>query len=122
MMVFISMYGIMDGLFVSNFAGKTSFAAISLILPFVAAMGSAGYMIGTGSAAIVAKTLGEGERDKANQIFSMLIAVTAMIGMILTVIGLFLIRPVAMAMAPPENCWKPVCGMAASWCLFKLRL
>lgn len=98
MMVFISMYGIMDGLFVSNFAGKTSFAAISLILPFVAAMGSAGYMIGTGSAAIVAKTLGEGERDKANQIFSMLIAVTAMIGMILTVIGLFLIRPVAMAM------------------------
>lgn len=98
MMVFVSLYGIMDGLFVSNYAGKTSFAAISLILPFVAAMGSAGYMIGTGSAAIVAKTLGEGQRDKANQIFSMLIAFTAIAGAVLTILGLLILRPVAMAM------------------------
>lgn len=108
MMVFVSLYGIMDGLFVSNFAGKTPFAAISLILPFVAAMGSFGYMIGTGSAAIVAKTLGEGEKDKANQIFSMLIAVTVIIGIVLTVIGLLLLRPVAVAMGAAgellENC------------------
>lgn len=98
MMVFISLYGIMDGLFVSNFAGKTPFAAISLILPFVMAMGSFGYMIGTGGAAIVAKTLGEGQCDKANQIFSMLIGFTAVSGIVLTVIGLLLVRPTAMAM------------------------
>lgn len=108
MMVFVSLYGIMDGLFVSNFAGKTPFAAISLILPFVAAMGSVGYMIGTGSAAIVAKTLGEGQREKANQIFSMLIAVTAIIGILLTIVGLLILRPVAMAMGATgdllENC------------------
>lgn len=108
MIVFVSLYGIMDGLFVSNFAGKTPFAAISLILPFVAAMGSFGYMIGTGSAAIIAKTLGEGRRDEANQIFSMLIAFTAVIGLILTIIGLLILRPVAMAMGAAgellENC------------------
>ena len=98
MMVFVSLYGIMDGLFVSNFAGKTPFAAISLILPFVSAMGSVGYMIGTGGAAIVAKTLGEGQRDRANQIFSMLIAFTAITGIVLTGIGLLILRPVAMAM------------------------
>lgn len=98
MTVFISLYGIMDGLFVSNFAGKTPFAAISLILPFVFAMGSAGFMIGTGGAAIIAKTLGEKQLEKANQIFSMLIAFTAIIGIILTAIGLVIIRPVAMVM------------------------
>lgn len=98
MTVFISLYGIMDGLFVSNFAGKTPFAAISLILPFVFAMGSVGYMMGTGGAAIVAKTLGEKQQEKANQIFSMLIIVTTIIGIVLTIIGLLIIRPVAMAM------------------------
>lgn len=98
MTVFISLYGIMDGLFVSNFAGKTAFAAISLILPFVFAMGSVGFMIGTGGAAIIAKTLGEKQQDKANQIFSMLITFTAIMGIILTVFGLLIIRPVAMAM------------------------
>lgn len=98
MMMFVSLYGIMDGLFVSNFAGKTPFAAISLILPFVAAMGSAGYMLGTGGAAIVAKTLGEGQRNKANQIFSMLIVAAAILGVFLTLLGLLILRPLAMAM------------------------
>lgn len=98
MTVFISLYGIMDGLFVSNFAGKTPFAAISLILPFVFAMGSVGFMVGTGGAAIVAKTLGEKQKKKANQIFSMLIVFTAIAGIILTAIGLMIIRPVAVGM------------------------
>lgn len=98
MTVFISLYGIMDGLFVSNFAGKTPFAAISLILPFVFAMGSVGFMVGTGGAAIIAKTLGEKQQEKANQIFSMLVVFTAIIGIILTIIGLLIIRPVAMSM------------------------
>lgn len=98
MTVFISLYGIMDGIFVSNFAGKTPFAAISLILPFIFAMGSVGFMIGTGGAAIVAKTLGEKRQEKANQTFSMLIAVTGIIGLALTAVGLIIIRPVAIAM------------------------
>lgn len=98
MMVFVSLYGIMDGLFVSNFAGKTPFAAISLILPFVFAMGSFGFMIGTGGAAIIAKTLGEKKQEKANEICSMLIAATVISGILLTIIGLLILRPVAMSM------------------------
>lgn len=82
---------------------KTSFAAISLILPFVFAMGSFGFMIGKGGAAIVAKTLGEGQRGKANQIFSMIIAFTIIIGIALTVVGLIIIRPVAMLMGATGN-------------------
>lgn len=98
MTIIISLYGIMDGLFVSNFAGTTSFAAISLILPFVFAMGSFGFMIGKGGAAIVAKTLGEQQQEKANQIFSMIVLFTIFIGITLTIIGLLVIRPVAMSM------------------------
>lgn len=98
MTVIVSLYGIMDGLFVSNFAGKTSFAAISLILPFVFAMGSVGFMIGKGGAAIIAKTLGEQQPKKANQIFSMIIIFTIIVGIGLTIVGLLIIRPVAIAM------------------------
>lgn len=98
MTVIVSFYGIMDGLFVSNFAGKTQFAAISLILPFVFAMGSVGFMIGKGSAAVIAKALGEQQREKANTIFSMVIVFTIIIGIGLTAVGLLIIRPVAMSM------------------------
>lgn len=95
MTMFISLYGIMDGLFISNFADKTSFAAISFILPFVCGMSSFGYMIGTGGAALIAKTLGEQQREKANQLFSMLIVFTVVIGLAMTAVGLLAIRPVA---------------------------
>lgn len=98
MTTFISLYGIMDGLFVSNFASKTSFAAISFILPFVFGMNSFGYMIGTGGAALIAKTLGEQQREKANQLFSMLIVFTVIIGIVTSGIGLQIIRPAAMRM------------------------
>ena len=98
MTTFISLYGIMDGLFVSNFASKTSFAAISFILPFVFGMNSFGYMIGTGGAALIAKTLGEQQREKANQLFSMLIVFTVIIGIVTSGIGLRIIRPAAMRM------------------------
>ena len=95
MTMFISLYGIMDGLFISNFADKTSFAAISFILPFVCGMSSFGYMIGTGGAALIAKMLGEQQREKANQLFSMLIVFTVVIGLAMTAVGLLAIRPVA---------------------------
>ena len=67
MMVFISVYGVVDGFFVSNFAGKTSFAAINLVMPFVMLLGGIGFMVGTGGTALVSKVLGEGDREKANR-------------------------------------------------------
>lgn len=98
MTMFISLYGIMDGVFVSNFADKTSFAAISFILPFVFALNAFGYMVGTGGSALIAKTLGEQKREKANQLFSMLIIFTVIIGVAMSAVGLLTIRPVAIMM------------------------
>ena len=65
MMVFTSIYGVVDGLFVSNFAGKTAFASINLVMPFVMILGGIGFMIGTGGTAFVSKVLGEGKKEKA---------------------------------------------------------
>lgn len=96
MMVFISIYGVVDGLFVSNFAGKTAFASINLIMPFVMILGGMGFMIGTGGTALVAKTLGEGNKERANQIFSMIILATLCLGIFLSVTGMLLIRRVAL--------------------------
>ena len=95
MMVFTSIYCVVDGLFVSNFAGKTSFAAINLVMPFIMVLGGIGFMIGSGGTALVSKVLGEGDREKANRYFSMMIMLTAILGVILTVIGIVFIRPVA---------------------------
>ena len=98
MMVFSSVYGVVDGLFVSNFAGKTPFAAVNLIMPFLMIISTIGFMFGTGGSALIAKTLGEGNRERANQIFSMLIYATVIGGAALTVLGELLMRPVAMWM------------------------
>ena len=73
MMVFTSIYGVVDGLFVSNYVGKTPFAAVNLIMPVLMLLGTVGFMIGTGGSAVIAKTLGEGNKTKANQYFSMLV-------------------------------------------------
>ena len=73
MMIFTSIYGIVDGIFVSNFVGSDAFAAVNLIMPALMIVGSIGFMIGTGGSALVSKTLGEGKRDDANRYFSMLI-------------------------------------------------
>ena len=72
MMIFTSIYGVVDGIFVSNFAGKTAFAAINLIMPYIMVFGTLGFMIGTGGTALVSMTLGTGDRKKANEIFSLL--------------------------------------------------
>ena len=95
MMVFGSIYGIVDGLFVSNIVGKTPFAALNLIYPFIAVLSALGFMIGAGGNAIVSKTLGEGEKEKANQYFSMLIYVSIVLGIIIAALGISFIRPVA---------------------------
>ena len=98
MMIFTSIYSVVDGLFVSNFVGKTAFAAINLMMPFLMALSAIGFMIGTGGSAIVAKTLGEGKKELANEYFSMLVYITAAGGIVLTVIGMFAVRPIAIAL------------------------
>ena len=108
MMIFISIYGVVDGLFVSNFVGKIPFAAINLIMPVLMGSAALGFMIGTGGSAIVAKTLGEGDRERANQYFSMLVYVTAAGGLVLTVVGEIWLRPIAELLGAEgemlENC------------------
>ena len=86
MMIFTSIYGVIDGLFVSNFVGKTSFAAVNLIIPFTMIMGAFGFMLGTGGSALVAKTLGEGDNERANKYFSLLIYTAIILGVILSAV------------------------------------
>ena len=95
MMVFISVYGVVDGLFVSHFVGKTAFASINFVFPFVMLLGGMGFMVGTGGSALVAKTLGEGDKERANKYFSMMIIFTVLFGVILTVFGVTFIRPIS---------------------------
>lgn len=95
MMIFTSIYGVVDGFFVSNFAGKIEFAAVNLILPFPMMLGAFGFMIGTGGSALVSITLGEGRKKEANEYFSMLIYVTIGVGLVLTVLGVIFTRQIA---------------------------
>lgn len=95
MMVFTSIYGVVDGFFVSNFAGKTAFAAINLIMPFIMILGGMGFMIGTGGTALVSLVLGQNDRALANRYFSMMICLTVIMGIILSGIGFLFMRPVA---------------------------
>ena len=88
MMIFTSIYGVVDGLFVSNYVGKTAFATVNLIMPFLMAISALGFMIGTGGSAIVAKTLGEGKKEQANEYFSMLVYLTLIGGIVLSALGI----------------------------------
>lgn len=98
MMIFTSIYGVVDGLFVSNYVGKTPFAALNLIYPFLMLLGALGFMLGTGGTAIVARKLGEGRREEANAAFSMLVRATVLLGIALTVGGFLVLRPIARMM------------------------
>lgn len=98
MMIFTSIYGVVDGVFVSNFVGSDAFAAVNLIMPVVMILGSVGFMIGTGGSAIVSKTLGEGKKEKAREYFSMLIYLCIVSGVALSAIGIIFIRPIAAAL------------------------
>ena len=95
MMVFTSIYGVVDGLFVSNFVGKTPFAAINLVMPFLMILGGFGFMIGTGGSALVAKTMGAGDDETANRYFSMLIKLTLESGLVLSILGVALMEPIS---------------------------
>lgn len=95
MMVFSSIYGVVDGIFVSNFAGKTAFAAINLIMPYIMVFGTFGIMVGTGGTALISATLGSGDKKRANETFSLLILSLIVGGIALSVISLLLLRPAA---------------------------
>lgn len=95
MMIFTSIYSVVDGFFVSNFAGKTPFAAINLIIPVLMILGTVGFMFGTGGTALVALTYGEGDSKRANGYFSLFVYVAFIIGIILAVLGFLFIRPIA---------------------------
>ncbi|MBR7116534.1 MAG: MATE family efflux transporter [Clostridia bacterium] len=97
MLVFTSIYGVVDGFFVSNFVNKTAFTAINFIWPYMMILGAAGFMLGTGGSALISKILGEdgGDSKRANKTFSMLIYVSIAVGIILALTGIFTVRPVA---------------------------
>lgn len=98
MMIFTSIYGVVDGFFVSNYVGKTPFAAVNLIMPLLMAVGAIGFMLGSGGSALVAKTCGEGDAKRANRFFSMVIYAAVIIGFAAALVCFFLIRPIASMM------------------------
>lgn len=102
MMIVTSIYGVVDGFFVSNFVGKNAFAAVNLIMPVLMAIGAFGFMIGTGGSALVAKTLGEGQKEKANQYFSMLTYVIIIFSLVITIIGFIFMPQIARALGASD--------------------
>ena len=95
MMIVTSVYGVVDGFFISNFVGKTPFAAVNFIMPFLMVVGALGFMFGTGGSALIARTLGEGQKEKANRIFSLLIYVTIFSGVVIALVSILFLRPIA---------------------------
>lgn len=95
MMIFTSLYGVVDGFFVSNYVGKTAFAAVNFILPYLMMLGCVGFMFGTGGGALIAKTMGEGRREEADRLFSLIVYASIVCGLILAVLGILLLRPAA---------------------------
>ncbi len=108
MMIFTSIYGVVDGFFVSNFVDKTSFAAVNFIMPFLMMLGAVGFMFGTGGSALISKTLGEGNTEKARRLFSLFVYVSIALGIILSALGIAFLRPVAVLLGAEgemlENC------------------
>lgn len=108
MMIFTSVYGVVDGFFVSNFAGKTPFLAVNLIMPFLMIVATVGFMFGTGGTALVAKIFGEGDKEKANKYFSLFVYVSFALGVIFAILGIVFIRPISALLGAEgellENC------------------
>ena len=108
MMIFTSVYGVVDGFFVSNYAGKTPFAAVNLIMPFLMVIATVGFMFGTGGSALGAKSFGEGEPERANRNFSLFVYVSFALGVVLAVLGIVFIRPISIRLGAEgallDNC------------------
>lgn len=119
MMIFTSIYGVIDGFFVSNFVGKTPFTAVNFIMPFLMILGAVGFMFGTGGSALIAKTMGEGNNQKANELFSMFVYVSLACGVVIAVLGILFIRPVA-ALLGAEGELLDQCVLYGRVCLVAL--
>ena len=110
MMIFTSIYGVVDGFFVSNFVGKTPFAAVNFIMPFLMVVGAMGFMFGTGGSALIARTMGEGKKERAQEIFSLIICAAAVVGIVLAVISIIFLPQIAVFLGAKgemlEDCIK----------------
>lgn len=95
MMIFTSIYGVVDGFFVSNFVGPTPFAAVNFIMPFLMILGSLGFMFGTGGSALISMKMGMGRKQEANEIFSLLIYTALILGSLIALLGIIFVRPIA---------------------------
>lgn len=114
MMIFTSVYGVVDGFFVSNFVGKTSFAAVNFIMPFLMILGAVGFMFGAGGGALIAKTMGEGRHEKAQKLFSLFVYVTVICGIVIAVLGSIFIRPIAaFSWGGGDDAGRTFCGSPA---------
>lgn len=116
MMVFTSIYGVVDGFFVSNFVGKTEFAGVNLIMPFLMILGGVGFMIGTGGSALAAKYLGEKNEDMARRVFSMMLIITAIAGVTLSVLGIVFAEQVATLLGASDEMLQ-TCVIYSRTCL-----
>ena len=103
MMVFTSIYGVVDGFFISNYAGKTAFASVNLVMPFIMILGGMGFMIGTGGTALVSVVLGQKDHERANRYFSMMIYLTVIMGVILSVLGFTFMKSIAVLLGATEE-------------------
>ena len=120
MMIFTSIYSIVDGFFVSNFVNTTAFAAVNLVMPLLMILGAVGFMIGTGGTAIIAKTFGLGDKELANRYFSFLTYFTIISGVILAAVGIAFARPVAMLLGAAEGEMLDYCVLYARLVLLGL--
>ena len=103
MMIFTSIYGVVDGLFISNVVKGNAFASVNLIMPVIMIIGTIGFMFGTGGSAMISKTLGEGDNDKANRYFSMLVYLEIILGIVFTIIGLIFLEPIAILLKATKD-------------------
>ncbi len=108
MLVVTSLYSVVDGFFISNFAGKVPFAAVNFIMPVLMIVGAVGFMMGTGGGALIAKSMGEQDEEKAQKVFSMVVYLSVIIGTVLAVLGIVFLRPIASLLGAEgellENC------------------
>ena len=102
-MIFSSIYGIVDGIFVSNFAGKSAFAGVNFVMPFIMIMTCSGFLFGTGGSALIGKKLGEGDKEKANNIFSMIVYVTIILNILISIISIIFLKEVCILMGASSS-------------------
>ena len=117
MLIFTSIYSVVDGFFVSNYVGKTAFAAVNFIMPFLLMLGCVGFLFGTGGGALIAKTMGEGKEKEARSLFSLIVYTSAVCGIVLAVLGLLVLRPAAIFLGAEGQMLEDSVPMGASFWL-----